>query len=34
VPAEPFVVTMRLYLPREAALSGEWKAPPAVPLPG
>jgi hypothetical protein len=33
VPAEPFMVTMRLYLPREAALSGEWKAPPAVALP-
>jgi hypothetical protein len=30
VPEEPFMVTMRLYLPREEALSGEWKAPPAL----
>lgn len=32
VPEEPFTVTMRLYLPREEAFSGEWKAPAAVPI--
>jgi hypothetical protein len=31
VPEETFTVTLRLYAPRESALSGEWKAPPAVP---
>jgi hypothetical protein len=32
VPEEPFTVTMRLYLPREEALSGEWRAPAALPV--
>ncbi len=33
VPDDAFMVTMRLYLPRESALSGRWSPPPARPLP-
>lgn len=32
VPVETFAVTMRLYLPREAAITGRWKPPAATAL--